>query len=248
MSGIFARLFGRGGRPSVDTAPVVELLRKHGVRALDKQLHLSDQFDEADWLLDQDAGTITFGGTVVCPAQVLGTQSDADRTWQWAWANPSVPEAVRRDAELVRSHGERHGIAAFTEAEHRLDRSISPELLALVASELTDADGYYRGPTDVGAVFVLLRLPDDAPRRRLGDVGRVVRTLGLAPMVLGVALDREAVEVYLASSGLETVVDGDALAGRGADGATVTVRFDRLGRIRDISTTLGPDDAAPPRR
>ena len=96
-------------------------------------MHLSDLFDGADWLLDQDAGTITFGGTMVCAAQVLGTQSDASRTWLWSWANPSVPATVQRDAELVRSFGERNGIDAFTDGEHRIDPSMSPEMLSLVA-------------------------------------------------------------------------------------------------------------------
>lgn len=246
MSRILDRFFG-AGRGSHDLAPVALLLRKHGLRALDKQLHLNDLLDEADWLLDQDAGTITFGGEVVCTAQVLGTQSDSDRMWLWAWANPSVPEAVRRDAELLRGYGERHGIPLFSEAEQRIVGSMPPEMLALVASELTDADGYYRGPYEGGAVFVLLRLPPDAARPALGDVRRVVRTLGLAPMVLTVGIDREAVEVYLASSSLEVVGEADELTGRDADGDSVTVRFDRSGRIRDISTTLTPDEAPPPR-
>ena len=80
-----------------------------------------------------------------------------------------------------------------------------------------------------GAVFVLLRLPGEAPRRTPGDVRRVVRTLGLAQLVLTVGLDREAVEVYLASAGLEVLGEADEVTGRGPDGASVTVRFDRLG-------------------
>jgi hypothetical protein len=65
-------------------------------------------------------------------------------------------------------------------------------------------------------------------------------------MVLSVGIDREAVEVYLASSSLEVVREPDAVIGQGADGNAVTVRFDRAGRIRDISTTLHPEDAPPP--
>lgn len=240
MSGLWGRLFGVGRDADGSRAAVAELLREHGLRALDKQVHLSDLFDEADWLLDQDAGTITFGGDVVCSAQVLGTQSDASRTWLWAWANPSVPATVRRDAELVRSFGERQGISVMTDAEHRIDPSMSPEMLSLVASELTYADGYYRGPYDGGAVFVLVRFPAEAPRRAPGDVRRVVRTLGLALMVLAVGLNREAVEVYLASAGLEVLAEADEVTGLVADGPSVTVRFDRLGRIRDVRTTLEP--------
>ena len=241
MTGLFGRLFG-AGRDDGSRPAVTELLRKHGLRALDKQVHLSDLFDEADWLLDQDEGTIAFGGDVVCSAQVLGTQADASGTWLWAWANRSVPATARRDADLMRSFGQRHGIPAFTEAERAIDPAMTPEMLSLVASELTDADGYYRAPSDAGAVFVLLRLPGGAPHRALGDVRHVVRTLGLAQLVLTVGFDREAIEVYLASAGLEVLGGADEVIGRGADEASVTVRFDRLGRIREIRTTLDPDE------
>ena len=52
------------------------------------------RISEADWQIDQDAGTIVFttrrGLRVTSPAQIIGTHDSADGTWMWAWANPSI--------------------------------------------------------------------------------------------------------------------------------------------------------------
>jgi len=246
---ILRRLFGESkapddGAPHADRSQVLDaiaqLLVNHGLPALDKQLHLSDLVGEADWLLDQDAGTLTFGGNTVCAAQVLGSQSDAAETWRWAWANSSVPEHVARDAAAVRTFGTDHGIEEFTRDELPLGGSITGEALALIALGLTQADAYYRGPHEGGAVFVLLRLPDDAPRPVYGDVLRAVRTLSIAPMALAIPLPRQVVANYVRSIGLIVEDRGRELVGRDAGGRSLTVAFDRRGRIKAVKSTLRP--------
>lgn len=247
--GILRRFFGESkapndGAPHPDASqvldPIAQLLVNHGLPALDKQLHLSDLVGEADWLLDQDAGTLTFGGMTVCAAQVLGSQSDAAETWLWAWANSSVPEHVARDAVAVRKYGTDHGIEELTRDELPLGGSITGEALALIASELTHADAYYRGPFEGGAVFVLLRLPEDAPRPAPADVLRAVRTLSIAPMALAIPLPRQVVANYVRSIGLIVEDSGRDLVGRDAGGESLTVAFDLSGRIKAVTSTLRP--------
>ena len=211
----------------------------HGLQALDKQLHLEDLVGEASWLLDQDAGTITFGGEKACPAQVLGTQSDVTGTWQWAWANRSVPEGVTKDAALMRTYGQEHGIEEFMQAQLPLSATLSGQTLALVASQLVNADVFYPGPYEGGMVFVMVRWPDDTPRQIDGDLLRAFRTLSAALMGLPVPLRREAVEGYLQRVGLRTEAGGRDLLGYDAAGESVTVSFDGLGRISQLASTLG---------
>lgn len=220
------------------TDAVSDLLMEHGLTALDKQLHLEDLVGEASWLLDQDAGTITFGGERTCAAQVLGTQSDVTGTWQWAWANPSVPERVTRDAVLMRAFGEKHGIEEFTRAQIPVSPTVSGHTLALVACQLVDADAFYPGPYEGGSVFVMVRWPDDAPRQANGDLLRALRTLSGSIMGLPVPLRREAVEAYLHWVGLATEARGRDLLGNDAAGESLTVGFDHLGRVSSLSSTL----------
>ena len=110
----------------------------------------------------------------------------------------------------------------------------------MIASELTQADAYYRGPYEGGAAFVLLRLPDDEPRQVCADVLRAVRTISVAPMALPIPLPREVVASYLRKIGLTAEDRGHDLVGRDAGGRSVTVAFDRRGRITAITSTLGP--------
>lgn len=245
--GFLRRVFGRGADPVVgDPAaasdgtrpPVERLLEDHGLRALDRQLHLQDLLGEADWLLDQDAGTITFGGGEPWPAQVLGTESDADASWLWAWANPSVPAALTSDARAVMAYGASNGIDQFGEAKVKTGGILSGETFAMIAAGLLDADGYYRGPFDGGAVFVILRLPADVPRQVHGDGLRAVRTLSYAPLALPIGLTRGSLERYLAWIGLTVDPSGQSLVARDAAGQSVTIEFDRHGRMGRLSSTI----------
>jgi hypothetical protein len=248
MMGLLRRWFGPpDGPPESDEvtgddasmAPVDRLLAEHGLQALDKQLHLQDLVGEADWLLDQDAGTITFGEKA-CSAQVLGTESQADSSWLWAWANPSVPPALTKNAAAMRTYGETHSIAAFTSPQVDLRESLSGETLAMIASELSGADAYYRGPYEGGAVFVMVRLPDDAPRQVQGDGLRAVRTLSYAPLSLPIGLTRQMVERFLSWIGLTLESSAGSLIGRDAAGQALTVEFDGLGRMSRVSSTFAP--------
>lgn len=240
--GLFRRVFGKTNNRA-EGDPVGhfgQLVAQHSLPALDKQLHLQDLVGEADWLLDQDAGTLTFGGQLACRAQILGSEAESDRTWLWAWANDSLSSVMTESANAIRRYGEEHGLSEFTQPQLPTGGDASAESLALTASMLTDADAYYRGPYDGGAVFVLLSLPDDAPRQIEGDLLRAVRTLSVAPMALAVGLDRASVDNYLRWIGLETVNDGANLIGRDRRGKSVSVEFDRLGRVSRISSTLSP--------
>ena len=116
---------------------------------------------------------------------------------------------------------------------------MSPEMLSLVASELADTDTT-AGHTRVARSSSSFASPARRPGGHPATSGTWCARSACWQLVLTVGLDREAVEVYLASAGLEVLGEADEVAGRGPDGASVTVRFDRLGRIRDVRTTLEP--------
>jgi hypothetical protein len=89
----------------------------------------------------------------VCPAQIIGTYNSEDRTWMWAWANPSIDERLRADALKVRKYGE----------EHRIDRLTKPKwegteddawAMAALAVKLCGEQGAYRGPSGTTYVFI----------------------------------------------------------------------------------------------
>ena len=238
--GFLRRLRSDDGPPRVDTAPVLALLSEHALPALDQQLHLQDLIGDADWLLDQDAGTIRFGDELSCAAQILGTATDRPKVWRWAWANESVSAAMSADARTVLSFGERFAIAAFTQPDVRLDDTLAAEDFTLVAARLVGADAYYRGPYPGGAAYILLRFPVEVPRPLAGDGLRALRTLSTAPLALTIPIERGAIERYLAWVGLQVESTEDRSIARDGRGDTVTITYDDQGRFGGLETTLHP--------
>jgi len=109
------------------------------------------------WDLSQNTGELVFslpdGIKAICPAQIIGTYNSEDRTWMWAWANPSIDERLRADALKVRKYGE----------EHRIDRLTKPKwegteddawAMAALAVKLCGEQGAYRGPSGTTYVFI----------------------------------------------------------------------------------------------
>ncbi len=110
------------------------------------------------WDMDTQQGDLVFtdddGLTATCPAQAIGSYSHDDGSWLWAWANPSIPDPLKRDALEVKAYGEERGLAMLTERKLDLgDEARAWELAALMV-KVTEAQGAYRCPLGSTAFFV----------------------------------------------------------------------------------------------
>jgi hypothetical protein len=65
-------------------------------------------FQRFDWSPWRGELVFSTGGVpkVVARVQVVGTFSPKGGAWHWAWANPTLPEPVRREVLRVRQYGE----------------------------------------------------------------------------------------------------------------------------------------------
>jgi len=125
------------------------------------------------WDMDTQQGDLVFtnpdGFTATCPAQAVGSFNHDDGTWLWAWANPSLPEALKRDVRKVKAYGEEHGFNLLTEPKHELGDEMRAWELAALATKLAEAQGAYRCPLGSTAFFVTfseVRLTKSAAARR----------------------------------------------------------------------------------
>jgi hypothetical protein len=120
--------------------------------------HLS----EADWDLDQDAGTIVFtspkGITATCPVQIIVTYNTKNNTFMWGWDHPSVDPSLQRLAKLARAYGEKHGIDILTSQTLECTEEGAWQMTAF-ACKLADAQGAYRGPSGPTYVYVTFGTP-----------------------------------------------------------------------------------------
>lgn len=111
----------------------------------------------AQWSLDLSQGDLLFtfndGVVATCPAQIVGTLDSESGTWLWGWANPSIPEALQRDALRVKDYGEQRQIARLTSAQWPCTEEEAWRMAAL-ACYLCEAQGVYRGPAGTAFVFI----------------------------------------------------------------------------------------------
>ncbi|MFI5843072.1 DUF6882 domain-containing protein [Catenuloplanes sp. NPDC051500] len=218
--------------------PFEELFNRHVATAFARQLALADHIGERDWQLDLTEGTATFGNDLRYQVQLLGTESELDRTWLWAWANEGsgIPPALLGLAGWLREYGVANGVPELTEASFPLDRAQGARL-ALIASALSGR-AYYRGPYDGGAVFFHLEgLPAEIiaparPERVFTVVGQILQ---------GFPVDhRLMVTSFLSQQGWQVTDTPTEVTGRHPGGTDMRVTFDDLGRITNLAGSIQP--------
>lgn len=120
------------------------------------------RLSEADWELDQDAGTIVFttpnGIVATCPVQIIGTYDSLAESWMWGWDHPSVDPALQLHAKKVRALGLKNNREELTTQKINITESEAWELTAL-ACKINEAQGAYRGPAGSTFVYVTFGTP-----------------------------------------------------------------------------------------
>ena len=95
------------------------------------------------WDLDSALLTFRLGECdVVADLCLVGTTSQAEGTFLWAWANETIPACAVRGLEEVRVFGVTHGLGLLTEPEWAGGRADALEVMA-IAGRLLDAAGVF---------------------------------------------------------------------------------------------------------
>jgi hypothetical protein len=114
--------------------------------------------DGSRFLWDMKTATIQFRRNtdqVVASVCVVGTTSEREGTFLWAWANESIPAIARKRLEQVRDFGTRHQLELLTTPEFPGSRAEALEMLA-VAGRVLDAEGVFIHPVgDITHFFAL---------------------------------------------------------------------------------------------
>ena len=108
------------------------------------------------WTVDDAQLVFSSGGNqVIADICVLGSVSEAEGTFLWAWANDTIPEHARRGLERVREFGDRNDLGLLTKPEWPGGGCDGLEMAA-VAGRVLDAAGVWVAPTgDVTLYFAL---------------------------------------------------------------------------------------------
>src|SRR5215469_6257883 len=94
------------------------------------------------WSLDMSQGDLIFtfdrGVVATSPAQIVGSLDNESGSWLWGWANPSIPDALKRDALQVREYGQQQKIMRLTSEEWPCTEADAWQMAAL-ACKLCEA-------------------------------------------------------------------------------------------------------------
>ena len=126
-----------------------------------QNIHLASNHavgQEYDYTFSQETGELILlfedGRKLVAKGQILGSFDPRNGSFMWAWHNATLREELCRDAELVRSEGERIGELALTRPLQKARFNDLTPIMAL-AAQTAGADGVYRCLTnDSTSVFV----------------------------------------------------------------------------------------------
>lgn len=217
---------------------LTDLLEQYGALSFEKQLALGDLIGDRNWQADLTAGTITFGSDYTFPIQMLGTESEYDGTWLWAWANDAsnIPPALLQCCTTMRQLGATQNIPELTTPELSL-QTTGGHTLSMIASGVCNASAYYRGPYQGGAAFMLITSPSLAlPTPPV--LPRVITTF--LQFVSAVPVNhKRAFSAYATARGLTlTPTSTGLIASLG--NSHITAVFDNLDRLAKIDSTLSP--------
>ena len=133
--------------------------------------------------------------------------------------------------------GEQQGIKEFTEPQLSCD-DIDPSLLTMIASGITHAQAYFRGPYDGGAAFFLIQDPAyPVPQQPL--VQRIAFTFPQALIALPISNHKQAWLDYLQHNGFKSQQDGDSLITYEDELPVLKASFDSLDRLVELTTVIG---------
>lgn len=114
------------------------------------------------WNFRQDEGLLCFtfadGVVAECPAQAIGSHSQNDSTWFWAWGNASINPPLKQAAEHVRRYGEEHKFPLLTTSDWQ---ATMDDAWAMTAASvmLTNASGAYCGQMGPLSMFFAFAYP-----------------------------------------------------------------------------------------
>ena len=162
----FKRLLGRFDEGRASDAEFEALIAESGAY-LSQNMMIHQQTwqfgSETGFKFNPQSGLLTFtfdgGREVRCPAQAVGSLDTRAGTWAWAWANPSIPEDLRREVEAVKAHGGRHGFAPLTRPSWPATTEQAWKMTA-VAAKLCEHPGAYALSTGALQMFLMFREVD----------------------------------------------------------------------------------------
>jgi hypothetical protein len=217
--------------------PFRKLFSIHAGTALARQFALRDFLGQHNWQLNSRKGTVDFDNGRVFPIQLIGSESEFDGSWLWAWANKHLqrPRYLLRAVKIVRRFGRRNNVRELTDGYFPLAFA-NGHRLAMTCIGLVDNTCYYRGAYDEGvAYFFVMDLPKTIfepaiPPRILFVINSAIAELEIDHRLM--------IENFLRTQEFFVEESDNMLTATRPDGVLINVTFDKQGRMKTLNSKL----------
>ena len=99
------------------------------------------------------------GAQFCADGQIIGSYMAAKHSWEWAWNNPNVEEAMKRDSHEIKKVGERLGIFYLVSGMVPAPTEEFVSYLCAIGLKATDSIGIFRGKAGPVSVMIALKNP-----------------------------------------------------------------------------------------
>jgi hypothetical protein len=215
------------------------LLVGYLLSSFNKQHRLASLVGEYKWQFDVPTGTLSFGNDLHWHAQILGTESHETNTWLLAWANTGsnlLPALIQASLQM-KQLGEQQQIPELTEPQIPLTDEVNGHVFSMIASGVCDADAYYRGPYDGGAVFLLIK-DDKFPRNKEPPLARLAHVFPQAISAFSIPDHKLALTSYLDQHGIAYQTADNAIVVKEDDAPILTATFGERNRLVKLESVL----------
>ncbi|CAM4152260.1 MULTISPECIES: DUF6882 domain-containing protein [Flavobacterium] len=201
---------------------------------MERQDVFSELVEDLSWSFDMISGTVTFGDYSF-RMQMLGTYSEEQQSWLWAWANKQsgIPEEFLQAALAMKEIGERNGIEDLVTAKIETDQDPG-HYFSFVANGLIKSSCYAPLTFNNIKVYVLLN-SELVDNKKITDPALICSHFAktISRMDFG---HKHGLFCYLNQKGYEVKLSEDTILGE-KDKDQILGSFDTNGRLLKITNS-----------
>ena len=218
-----------------EAVSIQELYNQAFVSSIEKQEIFGEMVEGLGWSCDMLEGKVTFGDDKVFNIQVLGTYSENEKSWLWAWGNSQsgIPEKFLKTSLGVKALGEAYQIEDFTIP--KIETDSDPGVFFSTIASVVLGESCYVPLTFKGLIVYVTIKSEEADSK--------ART---APALICSHFSKVASEYnfphkyslffYLKSKGYEVEMPGNNLVAKNGKDQILGI-FDLKGRLMKISNS-----------
>ncbi|GAA4234722.1 hypothetical protein GCM10022291_14820 [Postechiella marina] len=220
---------------------IQELYNQSFLTSLEKQEIFSEMIDGLNWSCDILEGKVTYGDDKVFDIQIIGTYSENEKSWLWAWGNTQsgIPEKFLQSSLAMKSIGEAYQIDDLLTPKIGFD-SDPGAYFSTIASAMLKESSF------VPLTFKGIKVYATITSKEADDKARTAPAL-ICSHVSNIAAHYEfphkySLYFYLKAKGYEVELPGNNIVAKKGDDQILGI-FDLKGKLMKISNSKIPVNA-----